>query len=82
MQIQNRRSGDRVDERDVAAFQSIFGPVKIHFAFDDVSASNYDRLAGSSTEMQISIPGKPDTGGLHLQLGRGNDMNIQPDPIE
>ena len=32
--------------------------------------------------MQISVAGKPHAGGLHLQFGRGGDMNIEPNPVQ
>ena len=82
MQIKDRGSGDWVDESDIAALQAVFGSVKVDFALDDIRASEYHWFTGGATEMQVGVPGKAYAGSLHLQFGRGDNVNVKPNPVQ
>ena len=56
--------------------------VEIDVAFDDIGASKQDRLGSATSHVQIGVSGKTHDCGLHLQLRRGNDVDVQPDSIQ
>ena len=82
LQVQHRFRTYRIDKADVPAFHAVLGSLKVDLAFDDVGAPDDDRFCRSPSQAQIRIPGKTQNRALHLQLRRGFDMHIQPNPVE
>ena len=60
----------------------ILRAVEQHIAFHDIDASQHRGIGLSPANMQIGVAGKLGQRGFHAQLGRGKDVDIEPQIIE
>ncbi len=69
---------DRIGEENLAMLQLVGGAGKSGGALDDVDAAENCRLGDGSPDAEIDAAGQLRVGVLEVELGRGEDMNIQP----
>ena len=58
--------------------QTVGGPGKVGGAIGDVDAAKNGRLGHGSADAQIDAARQLGVGVLKIELGRGEDVNIQP----
>src|SRR5208283_4681768 len=67
----------RIREGDIATLQAILGSVERNFSFQNFYSSQDCRTVGGATHPEVRVTREAGDGGLHLQFGCGNDVNVE-----
>src|SRR5262249_5253235 len=82
LQIKNGLDADRALEENFPPFQAILRAVEIDFALKDFDAAQQSGLRGGTAEAQVGVAREVRDRGLHLEVGRGDNVHVEFDAIQ